>query len=505
MRHLLRASAVLVAWAGTASAQRAIDGKLTAEGFDDYTGAGLASSPGAGELDTDDWRVLGLADGACNFAEPNCNGGGYSGGSSIGGTGTAGLYAFEVEAGNTAFGVQQAAQDLTPGSITWRLGNQTGATIDVVSFEYTLWIYDDQSNASSIVFAYSQDDVTYTDVPELGGASPGTATGAAWVSSRKTFSLTDLGLADGGTLYLRWTVDDTATGQRDEIAFDDVTVRMPGCGSGIVEDVEICDDGNEDAGDGCAADCTATEAGFLCAGTSPTVCDDIDECADALDDCGAHATCDNVPGSFECACDAGYQGDGITCADIDECQDGTHDCSSDAACSNTAGSWDCCDPGFQVEGGDCVDVDECAEDLAGCDADATCVNTSGAFECDCNPGFGGDGISCVPSDGDGDGVDDPDDNCPREPNQDQADTDGDGDGDQCDFTSGVDDGGGGGCGCRAGGSLGGGGIAPLLIYFLMYFATCSYRGYRGRRGCSRCSGCRPGCTPRGSGCHRPGR
>ena len=42
---------------------------------------------------------------------------------------------------------------------------------------------------------------------------------------------------------------------------------------------------------------------------------DADECTDpALNNCHADATCTNTVGSYTCACDAGYNGDGITCA-----------------------------------------------------------------------------------------------------------------------------------------------------------------------------------------------
>lgn len=469
MRFALVIVAVVTLSSSTAAAQRVIDGNLTQERFDTFAGAGFVPSPGATQLDSDEWYLDGLSDGDCIFGE-TCNTGDYARGSSAGGVNDGGVWAFTVATGETALGFQPVAADFTPGAVLFRMINQTGATIDVASFEYTLWVYNDQNNTTAIDFAYSIDGVAFTDVPGLSAITPETATGAAWVSTPLTFSLANLGLADGATLTFRWSLDDgpTGSGTRDEIAIDDITLRMPGCGSGQVEDAEVCDDGNDDPGDGCAGDCTATEDGFTCEGTTPTVCADIDECADALDDCDdAHGACENVPGSFECSCDDGYEGDGVECADVDECADGTHDCSSDAACANTDGSFDCCEPGYQVSDGDCVDVDECAEDLADCDPNATCDNTPGAFECVCDAGYAGDGITCDPKDRDGDGIDDPDDNCPSEPNEDQADSDGDGDGDQCDFTSGVDDDGGGGCGCRAG--SGGAPAGTLLLAFALFY------------------------------------
>ena len=39
---------------------------------------------------------------------------------------------------------------------------------------------------------------------------------------------------------------------------------------------------------------------------------DIDECETDMNNCHANATCDNTIGSFECACDAGFEGDGVS-------------------------------------------------------------------------------------------------------------------------------------------------------------------------------------------------
>jgi hypothetical protein len=40
----------------------------------------------------------------------------------------------------------------------------------------------------------------------------------------------------------------------------------------------------------------------------------------------AQATCNNTAGSFECACNLGYEGNGTNCTDIDECLRDLDDC-----------------------------------------------------------------------------------------------------------------------------------------------------------------------------------
>ena len=41
---------------------------------------------------------------------------------------------------------------------------------------------------------------------------------------------------------------------------------------------------------------------------------DVDECTDGSHNCDANAACTNVGGSFTCACNSGYTGDGTSCA-----------------------------------------------------------------------------------------------------------------------------------------------------------------------------------------------
>ena len=40
---------------------------------------------------------------------------------------------------------------------------------------------------------------------------------------------------------------------------------------------------------------------------------DNDECTSGTHNCHSNATCNNTDGSFTCACNIGYNGDGVTC------------------------------------------------------------------------------------------------------------------------------------------------------------------------------------------------
>src|SRR5690606_20918510 len=55
----------------------------------------------------------------------------------------------------------------------------------------------------------------------------------------------------------------------------------PGCGNGILTEDEACDDGNNESGDGCSADCLMAQPGFSCAQPGQP-CQPIARCGDGV-------------------------------------------------------------------------------------------------------------------------------------------------------------------------------------------------------------------------------
>ena len=155
-----------------------------------------------------------------------------------------------------------------------------------------------------------------------------------------------------------------------------------------------------------AYNCTCNE-GFTGNGWN---CSDVDECAEGTDDCSDNAECSNTYGSWECDCDDGWFGDGVECIDSDECGEGSeaeiflnvtdpwfmdNDCNMNAMCTNAPGSYNCtCTDGYEGDGFNCTDINECEVGSDECHVDAECTNTIGGYNCSCIIGYEGDGFDC---------------------------------------------------------------------------------------------------------------
>ena len=113
-------------------------------------------------------------------------------------------------------------------------------------------------------------------------------------------------------------------------------------------------------------------------------CNDIDECLTMTHSCAIRADCTNNPGSYECACQDGYLGDGRSCADDNECYDGSAGCHFDAECIDNEGSFRCeCRIGFFGDGFMCEDLNECSQGISPCGPLASCVEERGGYQCVC--------------------------------------------------------------------------------------------------------------------------
>ena len=98
---------------------------------------------------------------------------------------------------------------------------------------------------------------------------------------------------------------------------------------------------------------------------------DINECSSSP----CQYSCNNLPGSFECVCEAGY------ILDIDG-----------SSCNGNIGKqYDTSNIQLPCS---YIDIDECGVVNGGCNQG--CINTQGSFECTCTDGFllGTDGLTC---------------------------------------------------------------------------------------------------------------
>ena len=65
------------------------------------------------------------------------------------------------------------------------------------------------------------------------------------------------------------------------------------------------------------------------------------QCATGTHNCDTNASCTDTLESFQCSCNAGYEGDGVICTDTDECTANTDNCTENEFCVNNQGGFSC--------------------------------------------------------------------------------------------------------------------------------------------------------------------
>ncbi len=192
-----------------------------------FDGSGFAPAPATGQLDSDAWAITGPSDGALAFGGTKTSGD-YARGLSTGSISTGGIYAFDTGA-NVILGFQPSGSDLTPGTITLRIQNNTGAPVTSLIVSYDIFELNNENRSTSLNFEYSEDDddMSYTPAVALnftsdlaGDTSPG------WLSFNRMITINGLNIANGAFYYLRWTTADVlGSGSRDELGIDNITVN----------------------------------------------------------------------------------------------------------------------------------------------------------------------------------------------------------------------------------------------------------------------------------------
>ncbi|XP_076672085.1 nidogen isoform X2 [Andrena cerasifolii] len=117
-----------------------------------------------------------------------------------------------------------------------------------------------------------------------------------------------------------------------------------------------------------------------------------------VDICDPNASCQHEEPLAKCVCNPGYEGDGTTCSPIDECS-GPTDCLENERCSYNPSSsrYACtCNSGYSMVDDRCV-VSDCSTNPSQCHVNAQCVSAGeGGYKCVCIEGYNGDGIrQCV--------------------------------------------------------------------------------------------------------------
>ncbi len=192
--------------------------------FGGFMGSGFSAYSAPGQLSSFNWALVGygtdLAFGGTS-TDPSLARGVSDGGATEGG-----VYASMTAAGNPALGIQPTGDVGTPGFITLRLENTTGATLQRVRLSYRLAHFNDGAVRDQVNLSYSTDGISFTSRSEkFWQSEPDATVPPVWVGTDRVGVVDGLGLAEGGFLYVRWSTDENfGVGPHDEIALDDITV-----------------------------------------------------------------------------------------------------------------------------------------------------------------------------------------------------------------------------------------------------------------------------------------
>ncbi len=204
-----------------------------------FTAGGFAPNAEVGQLDSDGIVVNGFSDGDILFGETSTSNTDFDRGSSEGGVGPGGVYAFDRGGGNVILGVQPTGSDFNSGQIVMRIQNNTGGTITGLSVSYNIAYLNNGSNdrSNSLDFSYSTGLVSgdTIGVDALDFSTPGASDILDWQTESRSTNIDGLALANGDFFLLIWEGDDVSgTGSRDEYGIDDIVVSATNAATDLI-------------------------------------------------------------------------------------------------------------------------------------------------------------------------------------------------------------------------------------------------------------------------------
>ncbi|KAJ8033950.1 Zonadhesin [Holothuria leucospilota] len=194
-------------------------------------------------------------------------------------------------------------------------------------------------------------------------------------------------------------------------------VRPEQCGCHV--DGIVIPEGQTYTSPGCSKMCTCTNGQLNCNNNYQ---------------CSSNAVCETRNNVLQCYCNPGYVGDGVTCVSICQANGVFGTCFCETTCANPQFCGSCtqgqpcyCPSGFYLQGSNCVRPEGCGCFTDGmiipegetytspgcskmctctngqldcnnnyqCSPNAVCETRNNVLQCYCNPGYVGDGVTCV--------------------------------------------------------------------------------------------------------------
>jgi hypothetical protein len=189
----------------------------------------MAASPAVGQLDADAWAVV--ADGATTGAAasfPGSLSANFTTFTSAGSSNT-GLGMSNISS-DREFAILPSGSSATPGSLTLRITNNTGITLNELVIAYNIRAFNDQGRANKVEFWYSSTNAasSYSEHTASEFTSTETASSTFETASR-SITLSGLSVTNGSSYFIRWFFDDVSgSGSRDEFFLDDISITGNG-------------------------------------------------------------------------------------------------------------------------------------------------------------------------------------------------------------------------------------------------------------------------------------